>query len=99
MRVDETSDQWWKNAVVYCVDVETFLDTDGDGIGDLRGVTQQLDYLAGLGVPRLWPMPLYPSPRQDDADDIAVYYAAAPRLRPLRDLLDLGRAAAARPPR
>ena len=62
MRLDQTSDQWWKNAVVYCLDVETFLDTDGDGIGDLSGLTSQIDYLAGLGVTCLWLMPFHPSP-------------------------------------
>ena len=43
-----TSDLWWKNAVVYCMDVQTFLDTDGDGCGDLVGLTERIDYLAGL---------------------------------------------------
>ena len=43
-----TSDLWWKNAVVYCLDPETFLDTDGDGWGDLAGVTERIDYLAGF---------------------------------------------------
>ena len=42
-----TSDLWWKNAVLYCLDVETFLDWDGDGIGDIRGLTERVDYLAG----------------------------------------------------
>ena len=50
MRSKATSDLWWKNAVVYCLDVETFLDADGDGCGDLRGLTERIDYLAGLGV-------------------------------------------------
>ena len=45
-----TGDVWWKNAVVYCLDVETFLDWDGDGVGDLQGLTERLDYLAGIGV-------------------------------------------------
>ncbi len=58
-----TGDVWWKNAVVYCLDVETFLDWDGDGCGDLVGLTERLDYLAGLGVSCVWLMPFYPSAR------------------------------------
>ena len=49
MRRKATSDLWWKNAVIYCVDVETFLDSDGDGYGDLAGLTDRIDYLAGIG--------------------------------------------------
>ena len=45
-----TSDLWWKNAVIYCLDVQTFLDSNGDGCGDLVGLTDRIDYLAGLGV-------------------------------------------------
>ena len=56
-----TSDLWWKNAVVYCLDIETFLDADGDGCGDIAGLTERIDYLAGLGVSCLWLMPFYPS--------------------------------------
>jgi glycosidase len=62
----KTSDLWWKNAVVYCLDVETFFDGDGDGCGDLVGLTERIDYLAGIGVRCLWLMPFYPSPRRDD---------------------------------
>ena len=57
-----TSDLWWKNAVIYCADVATWLDSDGDGTGDLAGLTRRLDYLWGLGVNTLWLMPFYPSP-------------------------------------
>ncbi len=45
------SDLWWKNAVVYCLDVETYVDASGDGVGDFRGLTRRLQYIAGLGVP------------------------------------------------
>lgn len=48
---------WWKNAVVYCLDVETYLDSDGDGVGDLKGLIRQIGYLAGLGVTCLWLLP------------------------------------------
>jgi glycosidase len=58
------SDIWWKNAVIYCLDVETFMDSNGDGIGDFRGLTQRVNYLAGLGVTCIWLMPFYPSPNR-----------------------------------
>ena len=50
MSASRTSDLWWKNGVIYCLDDETFLDTDGDGTGDLPGLTDRVDYLAGIGV-------------------------------------------------
>ncbi len=50
MRITETSDVWWKTAVIYCLDVETFLDWNDDGIGDFPGLAQRLDYLSSLGV-------------------------------------------------
>ena len=60
MSVKATSDLWWKNAIVYCLDVETFFDADGDGCGDLVGLTERVDYLGGLGVSCVWLMPFYP---------------------------------------
>lgn len=88
------SDVWWKNAVIYSVDVETFMDSDGDGIGDLRGLTQRLSYLAGLGVTCLWLLPCHPSPRRDDGYDIADYYSVDPRLGTLGDFVEFVRTAA-----
>jgi glycosidase len=70
MTATRTSDLWWKNAVVYCLDVETFLDLDGDGRGDFAGLAERVDYLAGIGVNCLWLMPFYPSPNRDDGYDI-----------------------------
>ena len=55
------SDTWYKNAIVYCVAVDRFQDSDGDGLGDFPGLTGRLDYLAGLGVTCLWLLPFYPS--------------------------------------
>lgn len=55
-----TSDLWWKNGVIYCADVATWADSDGDGTGDLAGLTRRLDYLSGLGITTLWLMPFYP---------------------------------------
>jgi trehalose synthase len=88
-----TSDLWWKNAVVYCLDVETFLDWDGDGTGDIRGLTERIDYLAGIGVSCIWLMPFQPSPNRDDGYDITDFYAVDPRLGSLGDFVALVRTA------
>jgi len=88
-----TSDLWWKNGIIYCLDVETFLDTDGDGRGDLAGLTERVDHLAGIGVTCIWLMPFYPSPNRDDGYDITDYYAVDPRLGSLGDLVAFVRAA------
>ena len=88
-----TSDLWWKNAVIYCADVATWLDSDGDGTGDLAGMTRRLDYLRGLGINTLWLMPFYPSPLGDDGYDITDYYAVDPRLGTLGDFVEMIRTA------
>src|SRR5918997_5513591 len=88
-----TSDLWWKNAVVYCLDVETFLDSDGDGCGDFKGLTARIDYLAGIGVTCLWLMPFFPSPDRDDGYDIVDFYAVDPKLGSLGDLVEVIRTA------
>jgi trehalose synthase len=93
LRLDETSDLWWKNAVLYCLDVKTFLDFDGDGCGDLPGLIHRMDHLAGLGVKCLWLMPFHPSPRRDDGYDITDFYAVDPRLGSLGDFARLVRMA------
>jgi trehalose synthase len=89
-------DLWWKNAVIYCVDVETFLDSDGDGCGDLPGLTERIDYLAGIGVSCLWLMPFYPSVQRDDGYDITDFYGIDGRLGTPGDFIELIRAAADR---
>src|SRR3954467_11522641 len=93
MRLDYTSDLWWKNAVVYCLDVETFADSDGDGVGDFRGLIEKVDYLAGLGVTCLWLMPFFPSPNRDDGYDISDFYGVDPRLGTLGDFVEFVRTA------
>ncbi|HVM10624.1 MAG TPA: alpha-amylase family protein [Acidimicrobiales bacterium] len=93
MSTARTSDLWWKNAVVYCLDIETFLDSDGDGRGDITGLIERVDYLAGIGVSCLWLMPFYPSPNRDDGYDIADYYSVDPTLGSLGDFVALVRTA------
>jgi trehalose synthase len=89
----KTADVWWKNAVVYCLDVETFLDWNGDGCGDLMGLAERIDYLAGLGVSCLWLMPIYPSRQRDDGYDITDFYGVDPRLGTHGDFVDVVREA------
>ncbi len=79
---------WYKNAIIYSLDVETFLDSDGDGIGDFQGLTKRLDYLAGLGITCLWLLPFYPSPNRDNGYDIMDYYNVDPRLGTLGDFVE-----------
>lgn len=93
MKITDTSDLWWKTAVVYCLDVETFLDTDGDGVGDLRGLAQRIDYLSQLGVTCLWLMPFYPTPDLDDGYDVSDFYGIDPRLGNHGDLVEVIRTA------
>ena len=70
-----THSLWYKNAVFYEISVRAFKDSDGDGHGDLQGLTEKLDYLQTLGVDCIWIMPIYPSPLCDDGYDIADYYS------------------------
>ena len=96
MRRKATSDLWWKNAVVYCVDVEMFLDSDGDGCGDLVGLIERIDYLAGIGVSCLWLMPFYPSVQLDDGYDITDFYGIDERLGTAGDFTEMLRTASDR---
>src|SRR5437588_476623 len=76
---------WYKDAIIYELHVKTFHDSDGDGIGDFRGLIQKLDYLQELGVTALWLLPFYPSPMRDDGYDIADYYDVNPNFGTLDD--------------
>jgi maltose alpha-D-glucosyltransferase/alpha-amylase len=82
------NDLWYKNAVVYCLSVGTYLDSDGDGIGDFRGLMGRLDYLQGLGVTAIWLMPFQPSPGRDDGYDVADYYGVNPHYGTLGDFVE-----------
>ena len=93
MRLTRTADLWWKNAVVYCLDVETFADGNGDGCGDFRGLIQHIDHLDRLGVTCLWLMPFYPTPDRDDGYDITDFYGVDPRLGTPGDVVELVRTA------
>ncbi|UFZ02349.1 alpha-amylase family protein [Bradyrhizobium ontarionense] len=80
-------DLWYKNAVFYCLSVGTYMDADGDGIGDFKGLTRRLDYLHGLGITAIWLMPFQPSPQRDDGYDVADYYGVDPRYGTLGDFV------------
>jgi maltose alpha-D-glucosyltransferase / alpha-amylase len=88
-----TSDLWWKSAVIYCVDVELFDDSNDDGVGDFPGLTDRVEYLSGLGVTCIWLMPFFPSPNRDNGYDIADYYGVDPRLGTLGDVVEFLRTA------
>jgi len=87
------SDLWWKNAVIYGVDVKCFQDSDDDGIGDFPGLTERLEYLASLGVTCLWLLPIMPSPWRDNGYDVTDYYNVHPHLGTLGDVVDCLRTA------
>ena len=95
MRRSDTGDLWWKNAVFYCADVETFYDANGDGCGDIRGMTDRIEYLFDLGVTCLWLMPFYPTARKDDGYDITDFFGIDPRLGTHGDFVELVRTAKA----
>jgi alpha-glucosidase len=76
--VTDSSDIWWKHAVIYEIYPRSFQDSNGDGIGDLNGITSRLDYLKSLGVDAIWLSPIYPSPQVDFGYDISNYEAVDP---------------------
>lgn len=80
-------DLWYKNAVIYCLDVETFQDGNGDGVGDFLGLKHRLDYLAGLGVTCIWLLPFYPTPNRDNGYDVTDFYGVDRRLGDLGDFV------------
>src|SRR5438309_8843017 len=81
-QIDNT---WWKHAVIYEIYPRSFQDSNGDGIGDLKGITQRLDYLQALGVDAIWISPMYPSPQVDFGYDISDYENVDPQYGTLKD--------------
>jgi maltose alpha-D-glucosyltransferase/alpha-amylase len=81
----EQDELWFKDAIVYQLQVKAFFDSNGDGIGDFAGLTQKLDYLQDLGVTALWLLPFYPSPGRDDGYDIADYLRINPDFGTMQD--------------
>lgn len=76
---------WWRRAVIYQVYTRSFMDSDGDGVGDLAGITSRLDYLADLGIDAVWLSPIYPSPMADFGYDVSNYTAVHPMFGDLQD--------------
>ena len=83
------SEPWWKAAVVYQIYPRSFADSNGDGVGDLRGITQHVDHLADLGVDVVWLSPVYPSPQDDNGYDISDYLGIDPLFGTLDDFHEL----------
>jgi alpha-glucosidase len=80
-----SNDVWWKHALVYEIYPRSFQDSNGDGIGDLNGITERLDYLKTLGVDAIWLSPMYPSPQVDFGYDISNYEAIDPQYGTMAD--------------
>jgi maltose alpha-D-glucosyltransferase / alpha-amylase len=87
------NDLWYKNAILYCLSVGTYMDANGDGIGDFTGLMRRLDYLHGLGITAIWLMPFQVSPQRDDGYDVADYYGVDPRYGTLGDFVEFTHAA------
>jgi maltose alpha-D-glucosyltransferase/alpha-amylase len=88
-------DLWYKNAVIYCLDVEKYQDANGDGVGDFEGLMRRLDYLAGLGATCVWLQPFYTSPNRDNGYDIVDYYNVHDKHGSLGDFVNFMNHAAA----
>jgi maltose alpha-D-glucosyltransferase/alpha-amylase len=87
------NDLWYKNAVIYCLSVASYMDANGDGIGDFQGLMRRLDYLHGLGVTAIWLMPFQSSPCRDDGYDVSDYYNVDSRYGTLGDFVEFAHAA------
>jgi len=87
------NDLWYKNAVIYCLSVGTYMDANGDGIGDFEGLMRRLDYLHGLGITAIWLMPFQTSPGCDDGYDVSDYYGVNPAHGTLGDFVEFTHAA------
>ena len=88
--IDSSDDaQWYRDAVIYQLNVKAFFDTNNDGVGDFKGVTAKLDYVKELGVNTIWLMPFYPSPLRDDGYDISEYEDVNPQYGTLADFKEM----------
>jgi maltose alpha-D-glucosyltransferase/alpha-amylase len=85
------NDLWYKNAIIYCLSVSTYMDANGDGIGDFPGLMRRLDYLHGMGVTALWLMPFQTSPCRDGGYDVSDYYNVDSRYGTLGDFVEFTR--------
>lgn len=85
MTLDDGNRLWYRDAVFYEVHVKAFYDSNGDGIGDFRGLTMKLDYLSWLGIDAVWLLPFYRSPMRDDGYDVSDYYSIQPEYGTLED--------------
>src|ERR671932_586873 len=83
------AESWWRDAVVYQIYPRSFADSNGDGMGDLPGITAKLDYLVALGVDVVWLSPVYRSPQDDNGYDISDYTDVDPLFGTLEELDDL----------
>ena len=81
--------QWWHNKVAYQIYPKSFYDSNGDGIGDIRGIIEKLDYLKDLRIDIIWISPFYPSPLKDQGYDISDYYGIDPRFGTMEDMDEL----------
>jgi maltose alpha-D-glucosyltransferase/alpha-amylase len=82
------NDLWYKNAIIYCLSTDTYMDADGDGIGDFKGLMRRLDYLLGLGITAIWLMPFLPSPGRDGGYDVADFYGVDAKYGTLGDFVE-----------
>jgi maltose alpha-D-glucosyltransferase / alpha-amylase len=87
------NDLWYKNAVIYCLSVGSYMDSNADGMGDFTGLMRRLDYLHGLGVTAIWLMPFQVSPHRDDGYDVSDYYGVDPRYGTIGDFVEFTHAA------
>src|ERR1700761_9232267 len=85
LRARAANDDWWKHALIYEIYPRSFGDSNGDGIGDLNGITQHLDYLKELGIDAIWITPFFPSPQVDFGYDISDYRGIDPQFGTMAD--------------
>ena len=93
MTANNLNDDWWKQAVVYQIYPRSFKDVTGDGLGDIAGVTEKMDYLKNLGVDAIWLSPFYPSDLADGGYDVIDYRNVDPRLGTMEDFDAMAKAA------